>query len=71
MARNTRLPSQCVIFLIQQNTCPAVATLQATEESWGALAVLQAASGPMADRQGRSPGVEPGHVPCLCTFHLS
>lgn len=31
-----RLPSLCVISLIQQNTCPAVATLQAAEEPWGA-----------------------------------
>lgn len=30
------LPSVCVISLIQQNTCPAVATLQAAEEGWGA-----------------------------------
>lgn len=30
----SRLPSPCVISLIQQDTCPAVATQQAAEELW-------------------------------------
>lgn len=29
-----RLPSPCVISLIQQDTCPAAATQQAAEERW-------------------------------------
>lgn len=35
-APGARLPSPCVISLIQQNTCSAVATLQAAGELWGA-----------------------------------
>lgn len=35
-APRPRLPSVRVTSLIQQNTCPVVATLQAAEELWGA-----------------------------------
>ena len=47
------LPSVCVISLIQQNTCPAVATLQAAEELWGAPGL---APGCPQARDGRAEG---------------
>lgn len=55
------LPSLCVISLIQQNTCSAVATLQAAGELWGAPG--PAPGRPRAGRRGGRPGGQGGHVP--------
>ena len=48
------LPSLCVISLIQQNTCSAVATLQAAGELWGAPG--PAPGCPRAGSAGREAG---------------
>lgn len=60
-APGARLPSVCVISLIQQNTCSAVATLQAAGELWGAPG--PAPGCPQARTAGRDAGGQGGHVP--------
>lgn len=57
-APGPQLPSVCVTSLIQQNTCPAVATLQAAGELWGAPGLAPGC--PQAQGVGLEPGCQGG-----------